>query len=69
MSTGTGLLRKVKKSQDNNVYMYIDRPMGDPLVGVSMGRMEAFISRFFYENERALERALAAISFSFVGGM
>ena len=68
MAPGTGLLQKVKKSQDTNVYMYIGRPLGGPLVGASIGRMEASLSRFFYENERALERALASLSLSFVGG-
>ena len=67
MSPATGMLRRVKKSQDNNVYMYIDRPLGDPLIGACMEEMEVCLSRIFYENERALACTLSALSLAFVG--
>ena len=66
MAPGTALLEKDKNSQDNDVYMYIEMPLGDPLVAASVDRLEMRLSQFFYENERSIGRALASLSIAFV---
>ena len=48
MSSGAGLLKKVKKSHEDNVYMYNGRPLQGPLSDDSNERMETHIAKTAY---------------------
>ena len=64
---GGDMLRQVKKSPKNNIYMHIERRITDPLVGAALTRLELFLSRTFYNNERALECTMCALTLCFLG--
>ena len=64
---GSDLLKQVKKSHKNNIYMHIERRINGPLAETSLVRMELFLGRTFYKNKRALECAMAALSLCFLG--
>ena len=64
---GRDMLRQVKKSPKNNIYMHIERRITDHLADTALARLELFLIRTFYRNERALECTMSALTLCFLG--